>query len=117
MPSNSGDVPPLGRLTVAQSGRAGLCQWFALCTNPATLTMPHTPVLGSVPICERCADSPRAGSATRRRCAHHATAPVMMRLPVGRARRVAYGAAHSRMVAAELARLTTEVAELAEAAS
>jgi len=30
-----------------------LCQWFALCTNPATITRPH-PVLGDVPICDRC---------------------------------------------------------------
>jgi hypothetical protein len=32
-----------------------LCQWYALCENPATGTMPH-PVLGNVPICERCAE-------------------------------------------------------------
>lgn len=35
---------------------AGLCQWFALCTNRATLTMPW--VIGRVPICERCAARP-----------------------------------------------------------
>lgn len=29
------------------------CQWFALCTNPATDLVPH-PILGSVPACERC---------------------------------------------------------------
>lgn len=31
------------------------CEWFALCTNDATSTMPH-PVLGDVPICQRCRD-------------------------------------------------------------
>ena len=31
------------------------CKWFALCDNPATTTKPH-PILGSVPICQRCAD-------------------------------------------------------------
>jgi len=31
------------------------CQWFALCTNEATMTRPH-PILGDVPICERCND-------------------------------------------------------------
>jgi hypothetical protein len=30
-----------------------LCQWFALCENVATTTRPH-PVLGDVPICDRC---------------------------------------------------------------
>lgn len=31
-----------------------LCEWFALCTNEATHTEPH-PILGDVPICDRCA--------------------------------------------------------------
>lgn len=31
------------------------CQWFALCTNEATLTVTH-PVMGSVPCCQRCCD-------------------------------------------------------------
>jgi len=32
----------------------GPCRWFALCTNPATTLEPH-PILGTVPICDRCA--------------------------------------------------------------
>lgn len=31
-----------------------VCAWFALCTNAATGTEPH-PILGDVPICDRCA--------------------------------------------------------------
>ena len=30
-----------------------MCEWFALCDNPATKTRSH-PVLGAVPICDRC---------------------------------------------------------------
>jgi hypothetical protein len=29
------------------------CEWFLLCTNPATGHTPH-PVLGAVPTCNRC---------------------------------------------------------------
>ena len=29
------------------------CEWFALCENAATTTRSH-PILGPVPICERC---------------------------------------------------------------
>lgn len=32
-----------------------VCQWFALCTNEAVTTEPH-PILGDVPICQRCKD-------------------------------------------------------------
>jgi len=31
-----------------------LCEWFAMCANPADGMMPH-PILGGVPCCERCA--------------------------------------------------------------
>lgn len=31
-----------------------LCQWYALCMNPATGTVAH-PFLGDVPCCDRCA--------------------------------------------------------------
>jgi hypothetical protein len=34
--------------------RGDACQWFALCDNIATGTLAH-PVLGPVPICDRCA--------------------------------------------------------------
>lgn len=37
-----------------QEGAAGQeCKWWAMCDNPATTTEPH-PILGDVPICDRC---------------------------------------------------------------
>jgi hypothetical protein len=32
---------------------AQLCEWWAMCANEATGTMPH-PIIGDVPICDRC---------------------------------------------------------------
>lgn len=37
------------------------CEWFLLCENEATTTEPH-PILGDVPICERCAAKVKANS-------------------------------------------------------
>lgn len=34
--------------------RPAPCMWFALCDKMAVTTEPH-PILGNVPICERCA--------------------------------------------------------------
>lgn len=31
-----------------------VCQWWVMCGNPATKFEPH-PILGAVPICDRCA--------------------------------------------------------------
>lgn len=36
------------------------CMWFAACDNDAVKTEPH-PVLGDVPICQRCLDKIRRG--------------------------------------------------------
>lgn len=44
-----------GRKRARAALKPTLCQWFLLCLNPAVTTMPH-PVLGDVPICQRCAD-------------------------------------------------------------
>lgn len=35
------------------------CQWWALCGNDASTTRSH-PILGDVPICERCDDKVEA---------------------------------------------------------
>lgn len=40
------------------------CEWFLLCDNPAVTTQSH-PVLGDVPICQRCADKYRSLASSR----------------------------------------------------
>lgn len=37
----------------AKSGAVAPCEWFALCDHEATTVRRH-PILGDVPICERC---------------------------------------------------------------
>lgn len=32
-----------------------LCEWYAMCSNVATTTLRH-PIIGDVPICQRCKD-------------------------------------------------------------
>jgi hypothetical protein len=34
-------------------GAVVMCEWFAMCGREATATVQH-PILGSVPVCERC---------------------------------------------------------------
>lgn len=36
-----------------KDAQLGACSWFAYCENPATHTQAH-PILGDVPICDRC---------------------------------------------------------------
>lgn len=36
-------------------GMTWLCEWFAACKNEAVKARPH-PILGDVPICQRCDD-------------------------------------------------------------
>lgn len=48
--------PTLDELAIAAEHGTPLliaCQWFALCDHTATHTRPH-PILGDVPICDRC---------------------------------------------------------------
>lgn len=33
-----------------------VCEWFALCTNEATLLVAHPAIAAGVPCCQRCAD-------------------------------------------------------------
>lgn len=40
---------------VDQDGNVWGCQWYALCDNPANGLRDH-PVIGDVPICQRCDD-------------------------------------------------------------
>ena len=35
--------------------KSDVCRWFLKCDNPAVTTRPH-PIIGDVPICQRCAD-------------------------------------------------------------
>ena len=43
-------IEKLQKITEAEGQE---CKWWAMCDNPATTTEPH-PILGDVPICDRC---------------------------------------------------------------
>lgn len=45
------EISPMLDRTVSK--REGQCRWFLLCKHDAVTEMPH-PILGSVPICDRC---------------------------------------------------------------
>lgn len=38
--------------TTTNNTDLGICQWFAMCANPATKTRPYP--IGDVSICDRC---------------------------------------------------------------
>lgn len=44
---------------MAQGAPEGQCAWFLLCENDATTTREH-PLLGAVPICDRCDEKVKA---------------------------------------------------------
>lgn len=54
-PRNSRFEKPARLTAAARAALAAplICQWFALCDHPATGTISH-PILGDVPICDRC---------------------------------------------------------------
>jgi hypothetical protein len=41
------------------------CRWFIRCDAPAVTTLPH-PILGAVPVCQRCHDKIQALEAASR---------------------------------------------------
>lgn len=46
-----------GFLAIAAEAKLPLaCEWVLLCTNEATLRVPHPVITAGVPTCQRCAD-------------------------------------------------------------
>lgn len=46
-----------------------MCEWFLLCTRPATVFIEH-PIVGPVPACSRCEDWYKTMSAQGRQVGH-----------------------------------------------
>ena len=56
MAKTTKDTPKTPKAPTAPRTLAlGPCRWFASCENIAVTVQPH-PVLGDVPICQRCLD-------------------------------------------------------------
>lgn len=51
----SRECPAVARMQQAEQSFTVACEWFARCTNETSQAAGH-PVLGPVPICDRCAD-------------------------------------------------------------